>query len=86
MRRISVVGNSGSGKSTMAARLAVALAVPHLELDSVYHQPGWQPLPAGDFQARVTEFAAGEAWVIDGNYDAVQDLIWRRADTVVWLD
>ncbi|HEX5294716.1 MAG TPA: hypothetical protein VFX25_38095 [Streptosporangiaceae bacterium] len=86
MRRISVVGNSGSGKSTLAAQLAAALAVPHLELDGVFHQAGWQPLPVPEFRAAVAAFAAGGAWVIDGNYSAVQDLVWTRADTVVWLD
>jgi adenylate kinase family enzyme len=86
VRRISVVGNSGSGKSRLAAQLAAALAIPHLELDGVFHQAGWQPLPRPDFRAAVADFAAGDAWVIDGNYRAVQDLVWARADTVVWLD
>lgn len=26
------------------------------------------------------------AWVTDGNYSAVQDLVLAKADTVVWLD
>ena len=86
MKRVSVVGNSGSGKTTLAAELGRRLAAPHLELDSVFHQPGWEPLPVEDFRARVAEFVAGERWVVDGNYSAVQDLIWQRADTVVWLD
>jgi len=81
-----VVGNSGSGKTTMAAGLATAMAIPHLELDSIFHQPGWQPLPADEFRAAVSAFAAGQSWVIDGNYSTVQDIVWRRADTVVWLD
>jgi adenylate kinase family enzyme len=84
--RISVVGNSGSGKSTLAARLAAALVVPYLELDGVFHQAGWQPLPRPEFRAAVAAFAAGDGWVIDGNYSAVQDLVWARADTVAWLD
>lgn len=86
MKRVSVVGNSGSGKTTLAAELGRRLAAPHLELDSVFHQPGWQPLPVAEFRARVAEFVAGDRWVVDGNYSSVQDLIWRRADTVVWLD
>lgn len=86
MRRISVVGNSGSGKTTLAAAIAGVLQVPHLELDAVFHQPGWQPLETELFHARVAEFVAGDAWVVDGNYSAVRDLVWARADTVVWID
>ena len=86
MHRVSVVGNSGSGKSTLAATLAAHLDAPWIELDSIYHQPGWTPLPGPDFRGRVEALAAGDAWVIDGNYTAVRDLVWQRADTVVWID
>jgi adenylate kinase family enzyme len=86
VQRISVVGNSGSGKTTVARQLAAALAVPHLELDAVFHQPGWQPLDTGLFRERVEAFTAGPSWVVDGNYGAVRDIVWARADTVVWLD
>ena len=86
VHRVSVVGNSGSGKSTLAAALADHLRAPWIELDSIYHQPGWVPLPRDDFRTAVEALTAGDAWVIDGNYTAVRDLIWARADTVVWLD
>ena len=86
MQRVSVVGNSGSGKSTMARQLAAALGVPHLELDSVFHQPGWEPLPADEFRRVVDAAVAGDGWVMDGNYSAVRPIVWARADTVVWLD
>ncbi|MDA8322753.1 MAG: adenylate kinase [Actinomycetota bacterium] len=86
MRRICVVGNSGSGKTTMAAGLASALSIPHLELDSVFHQSGWQPLEREEFRRRVADFTAGPAWVVDGNYSTVRDIVWSRADTVIWLD
>jgi ABC-type glutathione transport system ATPase component len=45
VRRVSVVGNSGAGKSTLARTLAGALDAEFRELDSVFHQAGWVPLP-----------------------------------------
>jgi adenylate kinase family enzyme len=86
VQRISVVGNSGSGKTTIARGLAAALGIPHLELDAVFHQPGWQPLETSEFRRIVSEFTAGPCWVVDGNYSKVRDLIWGRADTVIWAD
>jgi adenylate kinase family enzyme len=86
VRRVSVVGNSGSGKSTLARQLAAILGATRLELDSVFHQPGWEPLPADEFRRVVAAVAAQDRWVIDGNYSAVRPVVWDRADTVVWLD
>jgi adenylate kinase family enzyme len=60
--------------------------VPYVELDAIFHQPGWTPLPAEQFRRRVTAIASGDGWVIDGNYTAVLPLVWERADSVVWLD
>jgi adenylate kinase family enzyme len=86
MQRISVVGNGGSGKTTIAKAIAAALGIPLLELDGVYHQPDWQPLDTEEFRRIVSEFTAADAWVVDGNYSDVRDIAWARADTVVWLD
>lgn len=85
MRRVSVVGDSGSGKSTVARELATRLGVPHVELDAIFHQPGWVPLAQEEFARRAALAAAADGWVIDGNYGRVLPLVWDRADTVVWL-
>ena len=87
MRRVSVVGTSGAAKSTLSRTLALRLGADFLELDSVFHQADWVPLPPEEFRRRVGAAVAGERWVIDGNYTSkVRDLVWARADTVVWLD
>jgi len=44
----------------VAVALASRLGVPCLELDAVFHQPGWTELPAGEFRARVADAAAGD--------------------------
>ncbi|MFI1917805.1 hypothetical protein [Nocardia sp. NPDC020380] len=86
-RRISVVGTSGSGKSRLAHRISEVLAIPHIELDAIHHQAGWTPMPKDEFQAAVADRLAQDAWVADGNYHGkLGDLVWTRADTVVWFD
>ena len=85
MWRVSVVGNSGAGKSVLAARLARRLGVPHVELDAMFHLRGWTELPEADFRAQVALVTSGDGWVVDGNYAAVRDIVWDAADTVVWL-
>ncbi len=85
MRRVSVVGCSGSGKTTFARSLAARLEVPHIELDAVYHQPNWTPLPDEEYRRQVADLVNQEAWVIDGNYSVIRDLVWEAADTVVVL-
>jgi adenylate kinase family enzyme len=84
--RVSVIGVSGSGKTTLGRTLASRLDVPFVELDSIFHQPGWQELDADEFRARVRAVVDGAGWVIDGNYSSVRPLVLARATTVVWLD
>ena len=88
VNRVSVVGNSGSGKSRLAERIAQALDVPYVELDAIHHLPDWEPIDPDVFVARIEEIASMDAWVIDGNYRTVvvDGPVWERADTVVWLD
>ncbi len=85
--RVSVVGNSGSGKTTAATRIAERLELPRLELDGLRHQAGWVELPDDEMLARVGAFIdAHQSWVIDGNYGNVRDTVWAAAELVVWMD
>ena len=86
MQRIHVVGTSGSGKTTMAEQLAQLLNIPHIELDALHWEADWQPVPPALFAQRVEAALQGPTWTVDGNYSRVRDLIWKRADTVIWLD
>lgn len=72
----------------MARALSERLRLPMLELDSVFHQPGWEPKPDELFQWEVATFVEGDRWVVDGNYTShgVARLVWPRADTIVWMD
>ena len=87
--RIAVLGSSGAGKSTFARRLAGLIGAPHIELDAINWQPGWRDLNSHDppeFVRRVAAAVAREAWVSDGDYGRVRDLVLARATHIVWLD
>ncbi len=62
------------------------LGARHIELDSIYHQPDWTPLTDEEFGLRVDQATCDGRWVVDGNYSAIQEIVWNRADTVVWFD
>lgn len=86
MQRVYIMGTSGSGKSTLGRKLAAKLGCEHLEIDSVYHQAGWTPLPIDEFRGRMASLLSADVWVIDGNYSDVRDLVLARADTLILLD
>jgi len=85
-QRILIIGRTGSGKTTMALQLAAALGVPHTELDALYFEPDFSTVPLEVLRERTALAIAGARWATDGNKRAVRDLVWPRADTIVWLD
>ena len=85
-RRISVVGTIGSGKTTLASEISKLLATPHIELDSLHWESNWVEASDSAFRGRVNHSLLSDSWVVDGNYHLVRDIVWSRADTVVWLD
>ena len=85
-QRIAVIGTSGSGKTTLARVLAARLGLPRIELDALYWEPNWTPAFVMDFRARVEEATDAPAWVADGNYHTSRDIVWERAEALVWLD
>lgn len=85
MRRVLVSGISGAGKTTLARRIEERRGLPRHELDALHHGAGWQKRP--EFEEDVRRFAATEAWVCEDQYQTfLGELLWERADTVVWLD
>ena len=86
MKRINVVGSSGSGKSTFSKQLAMKLGVTYIEMDRLFWLPDWKELDDETFFYKVVDVTQQDAWVLDGNYSRTQPYKWQRVDTIIWLD
>jgi hypothetical protein len=85
-RRILVIGASGSGKSTAARLIAMKFVLTLVETDPFYWGPGWVPARSHEVRMLAERATDGAEWVLDGNFDELRDLVWARADAIVWLD
>jgi adenylate kinase family enzyme len=86
LERIVIVGDSCSGKTTLARALATGLGHPHLELDAFHWAPSWTPRPKDAFHRDVECAITGPRWIVDGNYHRLIERMWGRATDLIWLD
>lgn len=86
-RRVHIVGGPGSGKTTLARRLAAAGTRPVYDLDAVAYEAGAGPKrPLALRLADARRIAADPAWITEGIYLWWTDDLLREADAIVWLD
>jgi len=86
--RLHIVGGPGSGKTTLARRLAHLLQVPVYDLDTIAYQGGAGPArdPARR-RADAEAIARQPGWITEGIYlDSWCAPLAERADRIVWLD
>lgn len=88
VRRVLVMGCSGSGKSTFARALGRLTGLPVVSIDAIYWKPGWVEPDIASFSARMVEEAEKPSWIIDGNYLRSGEGARRiaLADTIYWFD
>jgi len=77
--RIHIVGGPGSGKTTLAKRLAASLAIPFYELDTI----GWKggvgaERPLDVHLVDINHIAAQPAWVTEGGSWIWADELLRK--------
>lgn len=86
--RTLILGNSGSGKSWLAVRLAEALGTEAIDLDGIHWEPGGYNTPRDKLLCieMTRQAAAKPTWVIEGVYGWLAQEAVPRATALVWLD
>jgi adenylate kinase family enzyme len=87
-QRVVIVGNCGSGKSTVAGHLAELAHVPAIDLDLLHWEGNGHGIKRPETVARqlVHDAAAQPGWVIEGVFGWLVEVAIPRATALIWLD
>jgi adenylate kinase family enzyme len=87
LTRTLIIGNSGSGKSWLARRLAEQLQAPWTDLDRIHWLSDEHSIarPRGEALAMARIAASEERWVIEGVYGWIASELLPRATALIWL-
>ena len=80
------MGTSGSGKTSVARRIAKKLNIPYVELDELFWKPNWTESTDEELFPKLEEALSVDGWVLDGNYTRTIPIKWKRCRMVVYLD
>ncbi len=86
MQKVMIIGSPGAGKSTFARALAQKTGLVLYYLDQIWHKSDRTTLTKEEFDRRLCDLVATDAWIIDGNYQRTLEVRLRACDTVFLLD
>ena len=86
MTKVIVIGCPGSGKTTFSRKLERQTGLPLFHLDAIWHKPDRTHISREEYDARLAEILALDAWIIDGNYSRTMEQRMIAADTVILFD
>jgi adenylate kinase family enzyme len=89
VRRIHIIGSTGSGKTHIGGLLSRHLNIPAFDLDDLYWDrsaPAYGvPAPGDVRNRRLAEIVAGDAWIIEGVYHKWVGPSFDRAEVILAL-
>lgn len=87
-KRILIIGANGAGKTVLAKKLSSHYNIKLIELDRIFWKPEWVKSTEDEFFENVKkELSLHKDWIVDGNYySKVNELVWRDANMIIWLD
>lgn len=86
MKRVIIIGSPGAGKSTFSRKLRDKTGLPLHYLDLLYHRADRTHVDREEFDAKLREIMATDAWILDGNFGRTIEMRMQQCDTVILMD
>jgi adenylate kinase family enzyme len=85
-RRILIYGVTGSGKTTLAARIAEATKIEWYAVDDLTWEPDWVDVPDDEQRRRIEQICRRPEWILDAAYGKWIDVPLAWVELIVALD
>lgn len=86
VKRISIVGGPGTGKSTLAYNLGKKLDLPVYHLDAIDHFENWRKRDKEERDKIILEKIEEPKWIIDGTYTSTLEKRLKKSDLIIFLN
>ncbi len=87
MKRITIIGNTGSGKSTFAMKIKEITGLPVYHIDKILWKKNWERTPEDEFTSKHGSILEKTSWILDGvGYHSTWEERFSAADTIIFLD
>ena len=86
-KRIYIIGNSASGKTSLAKQLSRILRIKSYDLDDFYYERKFsKKRDAKTVEKLVKKVTRTKKWIIEGVYSSCVTCSLDKADLIIWLD
>ena len=84
--KISIIGGSGTGKTTLSESLSKDLDIPVYHIDGIHHLKDWKIRDNDERDRIILDIVKKEKWIIDGTYKATLRERLENSDLSIYLD
>jgi len=86
IKRIAIIGNAGSGKSTLTQQLHEIFNLPVYHMDKYFWKPYWTYPDPEEYKIIHDKICDQDAWIIDAMNLRLLEYRIARADIIIFLD
>jgi len=86
VNKISIIGGSDTGKTTLATNLGKELNLPVCHIDGIHHLENWRVRDKEERDKILLEKINEPKWVIDGTYRSTLKQRLQKSEYIIYLD